>query len=359
MARHSIAVIAGDGAGPEVVAEALKVLRAASEVSESLELDFEMYPWGSKYYLERGRVMPEDGAEQLRRHDAILFGAVGDPRVPDPINQHGLILHLRRVFDQYVNERPVYLFPGVRSPLADKKPGEIDMVVVRENTEGEYADVGGVLYAGTPQELAIQTGVFTRRGTERVVRYAFELARRRGGKRRVTSVSKCNVQRFSMALWDRVFWEVARDYSDIEANAYLIDAAAMNFVRKPEEFDVVVASNLFGDILTDLSAAIAGGLGLAPGANICPERTHPSMFEPIHGSAPDIAGRGIANPLGAILAGQMMLEFLGEEKAARLVREAITENLAKGAVRTPDLAGTSSTSAVGDDVVRILRAKAR
>src|SRR6202158_3306881 len=298
MQRFSIAVIPGDGVGQEVVPAALRVLEAIGPRYEA-SFDLKAFDWGADYYFHHGRMMPADALEQLRPMDAILLGAVGDPKIPDHITLNGLLLPIRRTFDQFANVRPAILYSGVISPLA--KPGEIDMVVVRENTEGEYAQVGGFVYHHQPEEVAIQTAVFTRRGIDRVVRFAFELARKRDKKRRVTSITKSNAQGFGMVLWDRVFQEVAAGYCDIETESLLVDAAAMNFIRRPHSFDVVVASNLFGDILSDVSAMITGSIGLAPSANLDPTRRYPSMFEPVHGSAPDIVGKGIANPLAAIL----------------------------------------------------------
>src|SRR5262249_43521800 len=283
-------------------------------------LEWNRLPWSSAYYKQTGHMMPADGWEILRRHDAVLLGAIGTPDVPDHVTLHGLLLPMRRKFDQYVNLRPAYLFDGVQSPLRDKAPGSIDMVVYRENTEGEYAPIGGRLYEGTPHEVAIQTNTFTRRGCERIIRAAFEGARRR--RKKLTSITKSNAQTFGMVLWDEVFKAVARASPDVEAGSLLVDAAAMDFVRKPETFDVVVASNLFGDILTDLSAIVTGSMGLAASANINPERTYPSMFEPVHGSAPDIAGKGVANPMAAILSAGMLLGHLGLAKAAAAVRKA-------------------------------------
>jgi tartrate dehydrogenase/decarboxylase/D-malate dehydrogenase len=269
--------------------------------------------------------------------------------VPDHITLHGLLLPMRRRFDQYVNLRPAYLFDGVQSPLRDKAPGSIDMLVYRENTEGEYAPIGGRLYEGTPHEVAIQTNTFTRRGCERIMRAAFEAARKRPRKK-VTSITKSNAQQFGMVMWDEVFRLVAKDYPDVQSSSLLVDAAAMDFVRKPESFDVVVASNLFGDILTDLSAIVTGSMGLAASANINPERAYPSMFEPVHGSAPDIAGKGIANPLAAILSVGMLLEFFKLDKAAAAVRRAVAAVLKAGKPRTPDLGGSAGTKNVGDAV---------
>src|SRR5947209_1109201 len=298
MAAPRIAVIGGDGIGPEVIDQAIRVADAALG-RQSAACEWHRMPWSSAYYLRTGHIIPDTGWDQLRTFDAILLGAVGQPGVPDTVTVHGLLLPMRRKFDQYVNLRPAYLYDGVQSPLRDQAAGSIDMLVYRENTEGEYAPVGGRLYPGTPYEVAVQTAIYTRRGCERIMRAAFEGARKR--RRKVTSITKSNAQIYGMVLWDEVFRDVARDYPDVQSSSLLIDAAAMDFVRKPEVFDVVVASNLFGDILTDLSAIVTGSMGLAASANINPEGTFPSMFEPVHGSAPDIAGKGIANPLPAIL----------------------------------------------------------
>jgi tartrate dehydrogenase/decarboxylase/D-malate dehydrogenase len=351
MATPRIAVIAGDGIGPEVIDQAVRVADAALR-RESAAVEWNRLPWSSAYYKKTGRMMPEDGWEQLQRHDAVLLGAIGSPDVPDHITLHGLLLPMRRKFDQYVNLRPAYLFDGVQSPLRDKAPGSIDMMVYRENTEGEYAPVGGRHYEGTPHEIAVQTNLFTRRGCERIMRAAFEGARKR--RKKLTSITKSNAQQFGMVLWDEVFKAVARDYPDVQAGSLLIDAAAMDFVRKPETFDVVVASNLFGDILTDLSAIITGSMGLAASGNINPERAYPSMFEPVHGSAPDIAGKGIANPLAAILSAGMLLDHLGQAKSAAAVRQAVAAVLKAGKPRTPDLGGNATTAAVAEAVLAAL-----
>jgi tartrate dehydrogenase/decarboxylase/D-malate dehydrogenase len=295
-------------------------------------------------------MMPDNAFDILTHHDAILLGAIGHPDVPDHITLHGLLLPMRRKFDQYVNLRPAYLFEGVQSPLRDKTPGSIDLLVYRENTEGEYAPCGGRHYEGTPHEIALQTAIFTRRGIERIMRAAFTAARKRP-RQKVTSITKSNAQQFGMVLWDEVFKAVARDYPDVQANSLLIDAAAMDFVRKPEAFDVVVASNLFGDILTDLSAIVTGSMGLAASANLNPERTYPSMFEPVHGSAPDIAGQGIANPLAAILSAGLLLDHLGLAKSAAAVHQAVAAVLKAGKPRTPDLGGTARTAEVTEAVL--------
>jgi tartrate dehydrogenase/decarboxylase/D-malate dehydrogenase len=352
MAAFRIAVIGGDGIGPEVIEQALRVADAADRQAGAT-LDFHRLPWNSDFYKQTGAMMPADGWDLLCRHDAILLGAIGHPDVPDAISLHGLLLPMRRRFDQYVNLRPAYLFDGVQSPLRDKAPGSIDMVVYRENTEGEYAPIGGRQFQGTAHEIAIQTNIFTRRGCERIMRAAFDAARKR--RRKVTSITKSNAQTFGMVLWDEVFHSVRQDYPDVQAHSLLVDAAAMDFVRRPETFDVVVASNLFGDILTDLSAIVTGSMGLAASANINPERTYPSMFEPVHGSAPDIAGKGIANPLAAILSAALMLDHLGVDRAATTIRRAVAAVLKQGQPRTPDLGGNAGTMEVGDAVLAALR----
>ena len=353
MTSYSIAVIPGDGIGPEVVADGIKVLQAAGRRFE-VTFDLTEFEWGSDYYTKQGRMMPEDGLKALLPFDAIYFGAVGHPDVPDHVTLHGLLLPIRRSFDQYVCLRPNILYEGIQSPLRDKAAGSIDLVVVRENTEGEYTDMGGGVYHETPQEVSIQTAVFTRQGTERIIRYAFELAQRRAGRRKVTSVTKSNAMRHSMVFWDRVFREVATEYPKVEADSLLVDAASMNLVRNPEDFDVIVASNLFGDILSDIAAQVTGSMGLAPSGNIDPERRFPSAFEPVHGSAPDITGKGIANPMAAILSAAMMLDHLGEAQAAAEIRTAVETTLAQGRLLTPDLGGTAATSQVGDEIARLV-----
>ena len=354
MKRFSIAVIPGDGVGLEVMPEARKVLEVLAARHE-VAFRFTEFDWGTTYYFEHGRMMPPGGIDALQSFDAILLGAVGHPDVPDHTTLNGLLLPIRRSFDQYANVRPAKLYAGVTSPLAGKEPGSIDMVIVRENTEGEYSQVGGTLYPHTPAEVAIQTSVFTRRGVERIIRYAFDLAGRRGAKKRVTSITKSNAQGYSMVLWDRTFAEVAREHPDVEADSLLVDAAAMNFVRRPESFDVVVASNLFGDILSDLSAIITGSLGLAPSANLNPSREFPSMFEPVHGSAPDIAGTGKVNPIAMILSAGMMAEFLGVQGAANSVEQAVAGVLADGKALPADLGGGARTGAVTEAILARLR----
>ncbi|MBI1358107.1 MAG: 3-isopropylmalate dehydrogenase [Acidobacteria bacterium] len=345
-----IAVLPGDGIGREVMPPALEVLDV---VSAKYDLTFEKvaFDWGTDYYFQHGRMMPEDAIEQLRPLDAILLGAIGHPKVQDNVTLNGLLLPIRRAFDQFACERPAKLYAGVRSPLADKAAGSIDMVVVRENTEGEYSQIGGFLYRDFPDEVAIQTSVFTRKGCERIIRHAFELARRRNGKKRVASITKSNAQGYSMVLWDRCFAAVSEEFPDIETESLLVDAAAMNFVRRPESFDVVVGSNLFGDILSDLSAMLTGSMGLAPSSNLDPTGKGPSMFEPVHGSAPDIAGQGVANPLAMILSVWMMLDFLGAPEAARDVEAAVAAVLAKGEALPADLGGNAGTAAVAAAVL--------
>jgi len=353
MKTYRIAVIAGDGIGQEVIPVGIRVLEGAG-IRFGFGFEWVHFPWGADYYLRHGVMMATDALEQLRQFDAIYFGAVGDARVQDHVTLNGLLLPIRRTFDQYACVRPAVLYPGARSPLAGKKAGDIDLVVVRENTEGEYAQVGGYLYQGSPAEVAMQTAVFTRHGTERVIRFAFELTRRRNKKGLLTSVTKSNAQGFSMTFWDRVFAEVALEFPDIRTQSLLIDAACMDLIRRPESFDVIVASNLFGDILTDMGAMIAGSLGLAPSANLNPDRAHPSMFEPVHGSAPDIARKNVANPMATILAGAMMLEHLGEQEASHLVESCVVKVLAAGSSLTPDLGGAATTDEVGAAVVALI-----
>lgn len=354
MSAQRIAIIPGDGIGREVTPAGLEVLDA---VASKYDLQFEKtsFDWGTDYYFEHGRMMPADALDQLAPFDALLLGAIGHPKVQDNVTLNGLLLPIRRRFDQYVCERPAKLYAGVRSPLADKAPGSIDMVVVRENTEGEYSQIGGSLYKDFSDEIAIQTSVFTRKGCERIIRHAFELARKRNGKKRVASITKSNAQGYSMVLWDRCFDKVREEFPDIETESILVDAAAMNFVRRPESFDVVVGSNLFGDILSDLSAMITGSMGLAPSSNVDPTRSGPSMFEPVHGSAPDIAGQGVANPLAMILSVWMMLDFLGHEAAARDVEAAVASVLAAGNTLPADLGGTASTQEAVAAVLAKLR----
>ena len=341
MRQYKIAAIPGDGIGPEVLQAGLQVLEAL-EKNEGFNLNTIQFPWGSEFYLQHGRMVKEGGFESLRGFDAIYFGAVGSKEVPDHVTVWDLILPIRQTFDQYVNLRPMRLLPGLKSPLAGRGVKDIDMVCVRENTEGEYSGAGGFVHRGRPGEMANEISTFTRAGIERVVTFAFQLARTRPRKL-LASATKSNALRHSMVLWDEVVEEVSSQFKDVTLRKYHVDALAARMVTQPDTLDVMVASNLFGDILTDLGGAISGSLGTAPSGNLDPTRKNPSMFEPIHGSAPDIAGRGIANPIGAVWAGAMMLEHLGEQKAAARVIQAIEKVTAEGRVRTPDLGGNAKT----------------
>ena len=349
MKTFTIAVIAGDGVGREVVPQGKRVLQAVAKKYD-VEFAFQDFDWGSEHFFRWGKMMPAGALDLLQPCDAIFLGAIGHPDIPDHTTLNGLLLPIRRAFDQYANVRPAVLYKGVASPLRNHE-ADIDFVVVRENTEGEYAQVGGFVYQMQPDEVAIQTSVFTRRGIERIVRFAFELAMKRNKRKRVTSITKSNAQGYSMVLWDRTFDAVAAEFPDVTTESLLVDAAAMNFIRRPESFDVVVGSNLFCDILSDISAIIVGSMGLAPSANLDPLRRFPSMFEPVHGSAPDIAGKGLVNPMAQILSGAMMLEHLGMEEAAHVTEEAVAAVLAEGKVRTQDLGGKSSTEEVTDAVL--------
>jgi tartrate dehydrogenase/decarboxylase/D-malate dehydrogenase len=352
MCTHRIGVIAGDGIGKEVTPAALAVAaHVAGKAGFALAL--EHFPWGCDYYLEHRRMMPPDGLEQLRAFDALYLGAIGAPGVPDHVSVWELILPIRQRFDQYVNLRPMRLLPGITSPLANRGPADIDMICVRENSEGEYGGLGGRLHVGTPHEIAEQTGLFTRHGIERLARYGFELARTRPRKL-LASATKSNALNHSMVLWDEVVAGVAKDYPDVTCVKYHVDALAARMITNPASVDVMIASNLFGDILTDLGAAISGSLGVAPGANLNPPRTTPSMFEPIHGSAPDIAGKGIADPIAGIWAAALMLDFLGERDAHDQILRAIESVVGAGQVRTPDLGGTARTSDVTKAVIAAL-----
>lgn len=336
-----IAVIAGDGIGPEVIAAGRQTLDAVARLHPDLALTYTEFPWGTTYYHAHGSYMPPDGLEQLRPFEAIYFGAVGAPDVPDHLSLWQLLIPLRRGFDQYINLRPARLLTGVSSPLAH--PGTIDVCVVRENTEGEYSEIGGRIFSGTPREMAIQENVFTRYGVERAARYAFTLARTR--RKRVTGATKSNGIRVTMPFFDEVFNAVAREFPDVEARLMHADALAASLVLHPERFDVIVGSNLMGDILSEITAAITGAIGIAPSANLDPERRFPSLFEPIHGSAPDIVGQGIANPIGAIWAAALMLDHLGHADAAAHIVAAIEATTASG-VLTPDLGGAANTAQV-------------
>jgi tartrate dehydrogenase/decarboxylase / D-malate dehydrogenase len=356
MCQYQIAVIPGDGIGQEVMPEGLKALRAAAEMDGGFELNFTCFPWGCDYYQKYGEMMPTEGLKILSEFDAIYFGAVGFPTVPDEISLRGLRLAICQGFDQYACVRPALLLPGIESPLRRKREGEIDFVVVRENTEGEYSGAGGRVHRGLPLEVAVQETVFTRRGVERIIRYAFQLARSRP-KKKLANVTKTNAMGDVFGFWDEIFAETARAYLDVKTERVLVDAMAARFVLHPETLDVVVASNLHADILTDLGGAVSGSLGLAPSANLNPEREYPSMFEPVHGSAPDIFGKGIANPVAMIWSGAMMLDFLGEKSAAGCILEAIKSVLKDGEVRTPDLGGGARTVEVGDAIVERIRKK--
>ena len=350
--RHRIAVIPGDGIGKEVLPEGIRVLEAAGR-RFGFELEWTHYDWSCERYTKTGSMMPADGLDQLRRSEAIFLGAVGFPGVPDHVSLWGLLIPIRRGFHQYINLRPVRLLKGVRSPLAGRGPADIDMLVVRENNEGEYSEIGGRLYRDTPEELAVQTAMFTRKGCDRVMRYAFERAKQRPRKH-VTSATKSNGIIHSMPYWDERFAEMAKAYPDVKTAQYHIDILTAHFVQHPDWFDVVVASNLFGDILSDLGPAIAGSIGIAPGGNINPEKEYPSMFEPVHGSAPDIAGKGVANPIAQIWTGAMMLEHLGQVEAARAVVAAIERVVEEGKTLTRDLGGNAGTKDVGEAVASLI-----
>ena len=355
MKTHKIAVIAGDGIGPEVINEGVKVLQTVSNLDKSFKFEFTYFPWGCEYYKKTGKMMSDDGMQILKDFDAIFLGAVGAPGVPDHISLWDLLLIIRKQFDQYINLRPVKLLKGAPCPLKGVNEQDINMTFVRENTEGEYAGSGSWLYKDKPNEVVIQNGVFSRVGCERVIRYAYELAKKEG--KTLTSISKGNALNYSMVFWDKIFKEVGQEYPEVKTYSYLVDAASMFMVKDPKRFEIVVTSNLFGDILTDLGAAITGGMGLAAGANINPERKFPSMFEPIHGSAPDIANKGIANPLATVWSASQMLEFFGHQQWADRLITIIEEILTEKKTLTPDLGGTAKTSQVGDEVVRKLNGR--
>jgi tartrate dehydrogenase/decarboxylase / D-malate dehydrogenase len=354
MRRYEIAVIAGDGIGREVIPAGMDVLDAAADVSGGFELRWQRFDWGCQYYLEHGRIMPETGLSTLAQFQAIYLGAVGYPGVPDHISLWGLLLPIRQSFDQYVNLRPVKLLPGIPGPLRAHSEADIDFVCIRENTEGEYSGAGGRAHAGSADEVVVQTDIFTRKGTERIIRYAFELAGKLG-RHKVASATKSNAINHSMVFWDEVFAQVAQEYPGIASEKYHVDALAARFVTHPQTLDVVVASNLFGDILTDLGGALQGSLGIPASANLNPAGTYPSMFEPVHGSAPDIAGRNIANPVGSIWAGAMMLEHLGEIEAAKLVMRALEDTCRSRQALTPDLGGQASTQEFAKAVIERIR----
>ena len=344
MKTYSIAAIPGDGIGPEVISAGLEVLQALAKREGSFELRVEHFPWGSDYYKQHGRMMAADGLETLKRFDAIYFGAVGAPDLPDDLTLWGLRLAICQGFDQYANVRPSRVLPGIEPPLKLKSPSDLDWVIIRENSEGEYAGHGGRAHRGHPEEVGTETAIFTRVGVTRIMRFAFELARRRPRKL-LTLITKSNAQKHGMVMWDEIFYEVAKSYSDVSTDKMLVDAATMRMVMKPQSLDVMVATNLHADILSDLAAALSGSLGIAPTANLNPERKYPSMFEPIHGSAFDIAGKGIANPIGTFWSAAMMLEHLGEKQAAARLMAAIEEVTATR-VFTPDLGGNAKTADV-------------
>jgi tartrate dehydrogenase/decarboxylase / D-malate dehydrogenase len=352
-----IAVIPGDGVGPEVVDQAIRVLDCVASLDSRVTLEFAFFEWGSQYYRNHGEMMPAEGLDQLRPHDAILFGAVGAPDIRDSITLRQLLIRIRFGFQQYINLRPVRLFEGVESPVRGASPASVNMTFVRENSEGEYAGIGERLFPGTDREVATQTSVFSRVGTERVVRWAFEAARQQQAS--LTSVSKANALEYSGGLWDDVFDEIAATYTDVPVQRLLVDAAAMLMVLSPGRFRVVVASNLFADILTDIGAALMGSMGLGASGNINPERAFPSMFEPIHGSAPDITGRGIANPVGAIWSAAMMLGHLQHPEWEVRIVDAIARYLATGEHRTRDLGGSASTADVGSAICDQLRSRCK
>jgi tartrate dehydrogenase/decarboxylase/D-malate dehydrogenase len=350
--RMKIAVVPGDGIGNEVVPEGIRVLEAVG-ARFGLGYAWDTYDWSCQRFAKTGAMMPADGLEQIAKHDAIYLGAVGWPGVPDHVSLWGLLIPIRRGFQQYVNLRPVRLFKGLKSPLADRKPGDIDYWIVRENNEGEYSSIGGRMYEGTELEAAIQQAVFTKKGCERVMRYAFDLAKKRGLES-VTSATKSNGISISMPYWDERFAAVAKEYPGIKTNQFHIDILTAHLVRNPDWFDVIVGSNLFGDILSDLGPATTGTIAIAPGANINPEREFPSMFEPVHGSAPDIAGKGIANPIGQIWSGAMMLEHLGHAEAAAVIVRAIEVLFAETDVRTRDMGGKATCRELGDAMVELV-----
>ncbi len=353
MKKYRIAVIPGDGIGKEVMPEGIRVLDAAG-TKFGFEFQWDHFPWSCEQYSKTGRMMPEDGIAQIRHHDAIYLGAVGFPGVPDHISLWGLLIPLRREFQQYANLRPVRLMPGIKSPLAGRESGDIDFYVVRENTEGEYSAIGSLDHEGTEDEEAVQQSRFTRRGVDRILRFAFELAQNRP-KKHLTSATKSNGISITMPYWDRRVQAMAAQFPEVKTDQYHIDILTAHFVLHPQWFDVVVGSNLFGDILSDLGPAVAGTIGIAPSANLNPERAYPSMFEPVHGSAPDIYGQRIANPIGQIWSGAMMLEHLGEKPAADAIVEAIEQIVLEGP-RTRDIGGTANTTDVGRAIAQAIGA---
>ncbi len=350
--KHKIAVIMGDGIGKEVVPEGTQVLDVAGE-RFGFKLEWTPFPWSCEYYKSTGEMMPKNGLDILKEYEAIFLGAVGYPGVPDHVSLWGLLIPIRRGFQQYVNFRPVRNMRGITSPLRNIEAGQIDFCVVRENNEGEYSNIGGMMYEGTDQEFVVQETVFTRKGVERIMRFAFDLARKRE-KKMVTSVTKSNGIVFTMPYWDEIFKKTAKEYGDVKTEQYHVDALAATFVLHPKKFDVVVGSNLFGDILSDLGAAVAGSLGIAASANLNPERKFPSTFEPVHGSAPDIAGKGIANPIGQILSGALMVHQLGYPEAASVIEKAVEVAVADKNIKTRDLGGEASTQQMGKTIAELV-----
>jgi tartrate dehydrogenase/decarboxylase/D-malate dehydrogenase len=357
MKQHKIAAIGGDGIGPEVIEAGLQVLDVLARREGGFELKVERFPWGSDYYKKHGRMMPADGLDTLKGFDAIYFGAVGAPDLPDDITLWGLRLAICQGFDQYANVRPTRVLPGIDPPLKLKRPADLDWVIIRENSEGEYAGHGGRAHRGHPEEVGTETAIFTRAGVTRIMRFAFEVARKRPRKL-LTLVTKSNAQKHGMVMWDEIFYEVAKGYPDVNTDKVLVDAATMRMVQRPQTLDVMVATNLHADILSDLAAALSGSLGIAPTANLNPEGKYPSMFEPIHGSAFDITGKGIANPIGTFWTAVMMLEHLGEKQAAARLMAAV-EEVTAARVFTPDLGGSAKTRDVTDAVCAAIERQAK
>jgi tartrate dehydrogenase/decarboxylase/D-malate dehydrogenase len=356
MAKHTIAVIPGDGIGREVIPEGIRVLEAVG-AKYGVQFDWQEFPWSCDWYKQHGKMCPDDAPQILRKFDAIYFGAVGDPTiVPDHVSAWGLLINFRRWFDLYVNLRPVRLFEGLPCPLAGRKPGDIDYMVIRENTEGEYGNVGGRIWEGTEREVVTQQAVFSRKGIDRIMKYAFDLAKKRN--KHITSCTKSNGISITMPYWDERFAEMKKSYPDVKADQYHVDGLSIQMVLNPDRFDVIVASNLFGDILSDLGPATAGTIGIAPSGNINPEKTFPSIFEPVHGSAPDIAGRKISNPIAAIWSGALMLEHLGHADAAAAALRAIERVIVSGP-HTPDMKGKASTADVGAAIAEAARGEAK
>ncbi|MBN2033814.1 MAG: tartrate dehydrogenase, partial [Deltaproteobacteria bacterium] len=351
---YRIALIPGDGIGREVVPEGVRAIEFLASRFD-FQVEFTEFPYSCAYYLDHGEMMPSDGLERLKGFDAILLGAVGDPSVPDHVSLWGLLMPIRRGFDQYVNVRPVRLLQGVKTPLAGRTPSDIDYIVIRENTEGEYSDMGGRVFHGTEREVVVQESIFTRKGVDRIMRFAFELALSRPAKH-LTAATKSNGIKYTMPFWDERFEALGEEYSDVRRDKYHIDILTAHFVLHPDWFDVVVGTNLLGDILSDLGPSTAGGMGIAPSANLNPEKHFPSMFEPVHGSAPDIAGKGIANPIATLWSAQMMLDFLNLKKAAKALMEAIEATTAEGTV-TPDLGGSAHTGQVTERILQLVEEK--